>query len=178
MAGLIVGAILLTGWAMLGSATVYTVGDASGWSPGVDYSDWTSGKSFAVGDSLSFTYSPGTHTVNEISAADYQSCSASNYLSSDSSGSTTITLKTAGTHYFACSVPGHCVGGMKLAVSVDATPSSSSTPTAPSTTTTSPSTTTPSSDADHHAAAAARPWAPRTVVAGLVCFLVSMMGHF
>lgn len=33
-------------------ATVYTVGDTSGWAIGPDYSTWTSGKTFAVGDSL------------------------------------------------------------------------------------------------------------------------------
>jgi hypothetical protein len=33
-------------------ATVYTVGDSSGWTIGTDYSTWTSGKTFAVGDSL------------------------------------------------------------------------------------------------------------------------------
>ncbi|KAK8921586.1 hypothetical protein KSP39_PZI020361 [Platanthera zijinensis] len=177
MAGLIVGAILLTGWAMLGSATVYTVGDASGWSSGVDYSDWASGKSFVVGDSLAFIYSTGTHTVNEVSADDYQSCSASNYLSTDSTGSTTIPLKTGGTHYFICGVPGHCIGGMKLAVSVDAASSSSSTSSSP-TITSSPSTTTPSTASGYHHAAASRPWAPRAMVAGLACFLILMAGHF
>lgn len=33
-------------------ATVYTVGDSSGWTMGADYSTWTSGKTFTVGDSL------------------------------------------------------------------------------------------------------------------------------
>lgn len=36
----------------ISSATDYTVGDTSGWSLGVDYSTWTSGKTFVVGDSL------------------------------------------------------------------------------------------------------------------------------
>lgn len=36
-----------------------------------------------------------------------------------------ITLKTAGTHYFICGIPGHCSGipGMKLAVTVTGSPS-------------------------------------------------------
>lgn len=33
-------------------AKVYTVGDTAGWSLSVDYSTWTSGKTFSVGDSL------------------------------------------------------------------------------------------------------------------------------
>ncbi|WVY90264.1 hypothetical protein V8G54_035778 [Vigna mungo] len=71
-------------------AATHTVGDTSGWAIGGDYSTWASGLKFRVGDSL------------------------------DSSGATTITLKTAGTHYFICAAPGHCQGGMKLAVKVKA----------------------------------------------------------
>ena len=65
-----------------------------------------------------FKYAGGAHTVDEVSAADYASCSSSNALSSDSAGSTTVTLKTAGKHYFICGVgvAGHCSSGMKLAV--------------------------------------------------------------
>lgn len=33
-------------------ATVYNVGESSGWTMGNDYSTWTSAKTFAVGDSL------------------------------------------------------------------------------------------------------------------------------
>lgn len=33
-------------------ATVYTVGDTSGWAIGVDYGTWTASKKFVVGDSL------------------------------------------------------------------------------------------------------------------------------
>lgn len=33
-------------------ATVYTVGDASGWTIGVDYGTWSASKTFVVGDTL------------------------------------------------------------------------------------------------------------------------------
>ncbi|KAF9687351.1 hypothetical protein SADUNF_Sadunf02G0084600 [Salix dunnii] len=117
----------------------HTVGDSSGWAIGMDYSTWTSGKTFSVGDSLVFNYGGG-HTVDEVSASDYSTCTTGNAITSDSSGATTITLKTAGTHYFICGVPGHCGSGMKLAVTVAAagsstTPSSSETPTSGGTTT-------------------------------------------
>jgi hypothetical protein len=36
-------------------ATDYTVGDSSGWTLGVVYSTWASGKTFAVGDKLGKT---------------------------------------------------------------------------------------------------------------------------
>ncbi|KAL5698025.1 hypothetical protein ACHQM5_029114 [Ranunculus cassubicifolius] len=112
-------------------AEVHTVGDSGGWVMGVDYSTWASGNTFAVGDTLVFNYGTG-HTVNEVSASDYSSCSAGNSISSDSSGLTTVALKTPGTHYFLCAVPGHCAGGMKLSVTVGGN-GSSTTPTSPST---------------------------------------------
>lgn len=56
--------------------------------------------------------------MDEVSAADYAACSSSNALSTDSAGSTTVTLKTAGKHYFICGVAGHCSSGMKLVVDV------------------------------------------------------------
>ncbi|KAK1301915.1 hypothetical protein QJS10_CPB12g01186 [Acorus calamus] len=151
-------AVLLLCCVLRSSATVYTVGDDSGWSAGVNYDDWSSGKSFRVGDSLVFSYGAGVHTLSEVSAADYSSCSTSNSINTDSSGSTTITLKSPGTRYFICSVPGHCTGGMKLSVTVGASSSTggSSTTTSPGASssggsgtsspasgTTSPSTTTP-----------------------------------
>ncbi|XP_011074212.1 blue copper protein [Sesamum indicum] len=123
-------------------AAVYTVGDSSGWAMGGDYGSWATDKTFAVGDTLVFNYAPG-HTVDEVSANDYKTCTTGNSLSSDSSGATSITLKSAGSHYFICGVPGHCSGGMKLAITVAAAASSGgSTGASPSGTTTSPSTTT------------------------------------
>nr|XP_034891944.1 blue copper protein-like [Populus alba] len=117
----------------------YTVGDTSGWAIGMDYSTWTSGKTFSVGDSLVFNYGGG-HTVDEVRASDYSTCTTGNSITSDSSGATTIALKTAGTHYFICGVPGHCGSGMKVSVTVAAagsstSPSSSGTPSSDGTTT-------------------------------------------
>lgn len=49
----IVGLILVFGMVMMpSSAKDYSVGDTSGWATGVDYTTWTSDKTFAVGDSL------------------------------------------------------------------------------------------------------------------------------
>nr|KJB59903.1 hypothetical protein B456_009G280000 [Gossypium raimondii] len=87
-------------------AAVYTVGDTSGWTTGIDYSTWTQGKTFKVGDTLVFKY-PTFHTVDEVSSSDYSTCTVGNAIRSDNSGSTTVTLKAAGTHYFICGVVGH-----------------------------------------------------------------------
>ncbi|KAK3230953.1 hypothetical protein Dsin_002834 [Dipteronia sinensis] len=98
-------------------ATVYTVGDTSGWSLGVDYTTWAGSNTVAVGDSIVFNYG-SSHSVDEVSASDYKTCTTGNAISSDNTGATTITLKTAGTHYFICGVASHCGSGMKLAVTV------------------------------------------------------------
>ncbi|GMH00184.1 hypothetical protein Nepgr_002023 [Nepenthes gracilis] len=99
------------------SAEVYTVGDSSGWAIGVDYRNWTNGKTFFVGDRLVFHYIMG-HTVDKVSHSDYKTCTVGNAITSDSTGSTSIDLRTPGKHYFICGVIGHCGGGMKLAVNV------------------------------------------------------------
>lgn len=140
---LALAALLLVSCASAAVATKYTVGDASGWTTTGDYATWASGKKFKVGDSLEFKYAGGAHTVDEVSAADYAACSSSNALSTDSAGATTVTLKTAGKHYFICGVAGHCSSGMKLVVDVakavaapapapDAPDTTPSTPTSPS----------------------------------------------
>ncbi|KAJ6971935.1 uclacyanin-3-like [Populus alba x Populus x berolinensis] len=110
------------------AATTYTVGDSSGWTNFGDYTTWASGKTFAVGDSLLFKYG-SSHSVAEVSKADYDSCSTSNILKSYTDGSSTVPLSTAGPMYFICSTPGHCSGGMKLAVTVVAASGTPSTPT-------------------------------------------------
>ncbi|XP_022766403.1 blue copper protein-like [Durio zibethinus] len=132
-------------------ATVYTVGDTSGWTTGVDYSTWANGKTFKAGDSLVFNY-PTSHTVDEVSSSDYSTCTVGNAITTDNSGATTVALKTTGTHYFICGVVGHCGNGMKLAVKVESgsstapskspTSSSSSPPSSDKPSTTTPSTTT------------------------------------
>ncbi|CAN1331894.1 Blue copper protein [Linum perenne] len=116
-------------------STTYTVGDTTGWTMGTDYSTWTSGKTFKVGDSLVFNY-PSGHTVDEVSGSDYNTCTVGNAITTDSSGATTVALKTAGTHYFICGVVGHCGGGMKLSLKVaaagSAAPTTTTSPASPS----------------------------------------------
>ncbi|KAH8488287.1 hypothetical protein Peur_060000 [Populus x canadensis] len=112
------------------AATTYTVGDSSGWTTLGDYTTWVSGKTFTVGDSLLFKYS-STHSVAEVSKDDYDSCSTSNLGKTYTDGSSTVLLSTAGPMYFICSTPGHCSGGMKLAITVAAASGTPSTPTTP-----------------------------------------------
>ncbi|KAI3843095.1 hypothetical protein MKX03_018350 [Papaver bracteatum] len=98
-------------------ANHYAVGNSLGWAPYVDYQSWVGGKTFTVGDSLVFNYGP-TDTVDEVRAAEYASCAAEKPITSDSSGSTIISLTTSGVHYFISSTTDHCYCGMKVAVMV------------------------------------------------------------
>ncbi|KAK2650835.1 hypothetical protein Ddye_018324 [Dipteronia dyeriana] len=114
-------------------AVDYTVGDTSGWTQGVDYTTWVSGKTFSVGDVLVFVYG-GNHKVDEVNKSGYDSCSTSNPIQSFSDGNTRINLTTSGVKYFTCPTAGHCSSGMKLAVTVTGTPNtpSGTPPTTPS----------------------------------------------
>ncbi|XP_044493942.1 uclacyanin-3-like [Mangifera indica] len=121
-------------------AVDYTVGDSNGWTSGVDYTNWVSGKTFKVGDALIFNYG-GSHGLDEVTKSDYDSCVSSNAIDSHSDGNTRLNLTTTGSRYFICPTIGHCGNGMKLAVTVSAASSGGNTPTTGSspTTTTTPS---------------------------------------
>ncbi|KAJ9545434.1 hypothetical protein OSB04_025141 [Centaurea solstitialis] len=154
-------------------AKVYTVGDSSGWSLGVDYKTWTSDKTFKVGDTLSFNYG-SSHTVSEVSSSDYDGCSAGNAIASYTSGPTNIALNTTGTHYFICGVASHCSGGMKVSVSVSGgggggSGSGSSAPSG----TTKPTPTPPTGTTTPASSAAFSPAVP--LVFGLVLFIFKLV---
>ncbi|WVZ92448.1 hypothetical protein U9M48_038512 [Paspalum notatum var. saurae] len=112
----LIALLVVVSCAAAASATQFTVGDSSGWTIGPNYSSWTSGKTFTVGDTLLFNFATGAHDVLEVSKSDYDSCTA-NALNTFTNGPATVTL-TAGTHYYICGISGHCGAGMKLAVSV------------------------------------------------------------
>ncbi|KAL5795064.1 hypothetical protein ACOSP7_003658 [Xanthoceras sorbifolium] len=112
-------------------AVDHIVGDNGGWSQTVDYTTWVSGKTFAVGDVLVFTYG-SNHKVDVVSKSDYDNCATSNALESFDDGNTRYNLTSAGDKHFICPTSGHCSSGMKLSVTVSGTPSSGTPPTTPS----------------------------------------------
>ncbi|WVZ87263.1 hypothetical protein U9M48_033932 [Paspalum notatum var. saurae] len=95
------------------------------WSLGANYGDWSNSNAVNVGDTVVFTYS-SPHTVDELSQADYTACSFGSPVSTDQSGSTSVTFDKAGTRYFACAAAGgsHCSQGQKVAITVGASSSS------------------------------------------------------
>lgn len=104
------------------SARDYTVGGNTGWNLPPNptfYSTWASQQNFQVGDVLVFNFTVRLHTVAEVSKAAYDSCNTANPLSpAVINPPARITLTTAGTHYFICTIQGHCRLNQSLAVVV------------------------------------------------------------
>uniref|UniRef100_A0A5B7BEY8 Putative mavicyanin-like n=1 Tax=Davidia involucrata TaxID=16924 RepID=A0A5B7BEY8_DAVIN len=122
-------------------AAEHVVGGSTGWSTSGNYATWAAGQTFTVGDTLLFNYDSGTHSVDQVSQADYTNCNAGNALQTYTGGKTTVSLTTAGPLYFMCPTSGHCQQGMKLAVTVVAastTPGGSSPSGSPPSTPTTP----------------------------------------
>ncbi|CAN1140625.1 Basic blue protein [Linum perenne] len=94
-------------------AATYKVGDASGWSFGVN--SWPQGKSFKAGDKLVFTYSPSFHNVVVVDGNSYSACTTPPGAPIYNSGNDQITLKK-GQNFFICNFPGHCEANLKIAV--------------------------------------------------------------
>ncbi|KAL8049966.1 hypothetical protein ABFX02_06G053200 [Erythranthe guttata] len=100
------------------AATVYTVGDSAGWDISTDIDSWAKDKTFSVGDTLLFQYSQ-YHTVSEVKRENYERCNATNnVIQSGSNGNTSFALSGPGERYFVCGNRLHCLGGMKLHVTV------------------------------------------------------------
>ncbi|CAL4943279.1 unnamed protein product [Urochloa decumbens] len=74
----------------------------------VNYSDWTSGKTFAVGDELEFNFVTGEHDV--VKAAN-DSCSTSNARWTFNQSKVSTIIDYTGYHHFICSSPNHCSSG-------------------------------------------------------------------
>ncbi|XP_057537375.1 blue copper protein-like [Amaranthus tricolor] len=112
------------------SAATYTVGGNTGWtipSQPNFYSNWASQQTFQVGDALVFNFAAGAHTVGQVNKANFDACGTTNTIGQiQTTSPATITLTTAGTHYFICTLPGHCGANQKLSVVV--TGSSATTP--------------------------------------------------
>lgn len=119
-------------------AAEYVVGDGStpnGWDTGTNYASWAQTHSFAAGDVLVFEYVKSQHNVYEVTEAAYRSCDVSgagDVLATYGTGYDKVRLAEARAYWFICQIPGHCMGGMKLAVNVSAGPPGGGVPASPS----------------------------------------------
>lgn len=102
----------------------YRVGGLQGWDYGIDYQAWSSSIIFKQGDTLYFDYLANMHSVLEVSEQDYKTCNTRAPIRSDGGRGQHLVKLEAGTFYFICGLPSHCLEGhMKLVVPVQASPS-------------------------------------------------------
>lgn len=71
-----------------------------------------------------FQYS-SLHSVSEVPRDAYDNCVATNAIQSSRDGNTSIPLSAPGQKYFICGTMSHCLGGMRLQVSVNGNQASS-----------------------------------------------------
>ncbi|PUZ51926.1 hypothetical protein GQ55_6G230000 [Panicum hallii var. hallii] len=167
----LIALLVVVSCAAAASAATWTVGDAQGWTLGGDYATWARGKNFSVGDTLAFNFATGNHDVLVVSKSDYDNCNTGSAMNTIQTGPATVTLSSAGDHYYICGIGTHCSGGMKLAVNVGSGSGSPSpsTPSAPGT----PTPTTPAGPSPS-AAPARRAAGPALAVAAGVLLKLAM----
>ncbi|CAA0816474.1 Blue copper protein [Striga hermonthica] len=103
--------------------TAHIVGGSVGWTTRIPnatfYSDWASGQTFRVGDTLVFNFMTGLHDVVQVPQASYTACSGNAAIGSPIlTGPANVTLNTTGNHYYICTFGSHCQQGQRLSISV------------------------------------------------------------
>ncbi|XP_068659482.1 basic blue protein-like [Aristolochia californica] len=94
-------------------AATYAVGDRRGWTFNV--ANWPKGKAFKAGDVLVFNYASNAHNVAVVDGKSYNGCTTPKGAKVFQTGKDRVTLRR-GLNYYICNFPGHCQGGMKIAV--------------------------------------------------------------
>ncbi|XP_059669988.1 mavicyanin [Cornus florida] len=109
-------------------AAQHVVGGSQGWDESTDFSSWSSGQTFKVGDQLVFKYT-ALHSVVELgSDSAYKNCDIGSATDSMNGGNSVVKLNKAGTRYFACGTLGHCDQGMKVTIKTVSAADASSAP--------------------------------------------------
>jgi len=103
----------------------FVVGGDSGWTntANIDYNQYMSTYKVKLGDTLEFVNNDDTdHTVTQVDKAGYDSCGSSGTqiesLTIGSGISDTLTPVVSGDLYVICTIPAHCVQGMKVYIQV------------------------------------------------------------
>ncbi|CAH2053453.1 unnamed protein product [Thlaspi arvense] len=96
----------------------HIVGDSSGWELLANFTSWTQGREFHVGDVLVFNYNRDQHNVMQVNSTAYADCGRDNYISLFTKGNDSIVISEVGEHWFICAVDDHCENGQKLSIDV------------------------------------------------------------
>ncbi|KAL7119511.1 hypothetical protein ACP275_02G067000 [Erythranthe tilingii] len=113
VAAVMLAAMVVVFHCEVAEAATFTVGGGGGWT--YNTVGWPKGKRFRAGDTLVFSYGSGYHNVVAVNRAGYNGCATPAGAKVYQSGTDQIKL-AKGTNYFICNYPGHCEGGMKIAV--------------------------------------------------------------
>ncbi|KAJ9696198.1 hypothetical protein PVL29_008443 [Vitis rotundifolia] len=115
------------------AATVYHVGDSTGWTIGkVNYTLWSQTKDFVVGDTIIFEYNKQYHNVLQVTHDNFKSCNTTAPIATLATGNDSITISNYGHYYYFCGIPGHCEAGQKVDIRVPQPPGSPSLTPSPS----------------------------------------------
>ncbi|KAK1269829.1 Early nodulin-like protein 1 [Acorus gramineus] len=79
---------------------------------------WAEGTRFQIGDSLVWKYEAKKDSVVEVTREAYLSCNATDPISQNDEGNTTVRFERSGAFYFISGEKGHCQKGQKLIVVV------------------------------------------------------------
>ncbi|CAN8258979.1 unnamed protein product [Cochlearia groenlandica] len=96
----------------------HIVGDRTGWELLINYTNWSQGRKFHVGDVLVFNYNNDQHNVMEVNSTAYADCERDGYISLYTNGNDSVTISQPGEHWFICGVGDHCEIGQKLSINV------------------------------------------------------------
>ncbi|KAK7388670.1 hypothetical protein VNO78_23493 [Psophocarpus tetragonolobus] len=104
-------------------AEEFEVGGTTGWTsfpPGGDsfYSKWVANFTFKVNDTLAFNFESGSHSVVELTKANYDKCEVNDNIKAYNRGPARVPLDRPGEFYFSCTFSGHCSSGQKLSIKV------------------------------------------------------------
>lgn len=76
-----------------------------------------------------FVFPQGLHTAAEVTKEGYDNCNLTEIISIEAASPATFNLESVGTHYYICTVAGHCRMGQKVAITVpDTAPKQLATP--------------------------------------------------
>ncbi|KAI4352030.1 hypothetical protein L6164_006320 [Bauhinia variegata] len=101
---------------LLNARETHIVGDTYGWTDSTNFSSWTAGKEFHVGDLLVFNYDNMVHNVLQVNSTAYEGCIKDTYAEKFDGGNDTLLLSEVGKYWFICGVSDHCENGQKLGI--------------------------------------------------------------
>ncbi|KAL9427248.1 hypothetical protein AB3S75_029440 [Citrus x aurantiifolia] len=104
-----------------GTGTLHRVGGKLGWTPSVNFTEWSSHESFYVNDWLIFNFDKNMYNVLEVNKTSYESCNDQGFIKNITKGGRDVFQLTEPRPYYFLSGRGFCWGGLKAAIFVQET---------------------------------------------------------